>query len=679
MMRNTWFPQRGASRRLLNLVLATLLAAATLVFVQGTPALAVDVPSVTNPAWPDKCGVDIVMVFDASNSIKTGDADLMKQAGTEFVDALVGSPSNIAVTWFRGIDAVGGDGVGGTQIPLTSVTSSGAAVNTAINSIGFPGIGLDGGTNWEHGFNTTDPFPSADIVLFMTDGNPTTFNGSLDRGVPPPDPEDVDKGVTEANDTKSRGTRILAVGIGQDISVDNLKRISGPTQGDDWYLADDFQDLINTLPDIALQLCNGSVTVEKIVDGSPASGWEFTATPDSASPSATQVTGPDGTATFQWLIVSQDAPVDVTVTETLQDGFTFIDYSCTNEQTGQTLTAGFSLAQGENVTCTFNNITTPDPQIAIEKTTNGADADTPTGPQILVGDPVTWTYTVTNPGNVALSNVAVTDDQGVTPAYQGGDANDNGLLDPGETWTYAASGTATAGQYANTGTATADFEESPITNTDPSHYFGVDVSIDIEKATNGEDADAPTGPEVLVGDPVTWTYVVTNTGNVALSNVTVTDDQGVIPVYKSGDANENDILETTETWIYEATGTAVLGEYKNTGTVDADYEEEPATDSDLSHYVGVLPAVGDPLVIDKLVDNLDGTWVDVATYPSDQTTVTWQITLANTAEGDVFKVTLTDAVAPSCEPALDAALTAKGWTNTDGGYLPGGESVTFEC
>ena len=43
-------------------------------------------------------------------------------------------------------------------------------------------------------------------------------------------------------------------------------------------------------------------------------------------------------------------------------------------------------------------------------------ADTPTGPFIAPGDPVTWTYTITNPGNVALTSVTVVDDQGVTVA-----------------------------------------------------------------------------------------------------------------------------------------------------------------------------------------------------------------------------------------------------------------------
>jgi uncharacterized repeat protein (TIGR01451 family) len=48
-------------------------------------------------------------------------------------------------------------------------------------------------------------------------------------------------------------------------------------------------------------------------------------------------------------------------------------------------------------------------------------------------------------------------------------------------------------------------------------------AIQLVKTVNGEDANSPTGPRVNVGDTVTLGYVVTNTGNVALSNVTVTD------------------------------------------------------------------------------------------------------------------------------------------------------------
>ena len=38
------------------------------------------------------------------------------------------------------------------------------------------------------------------------------------------------------------------------------------------------------------------------------------------------------------------------------------------------------------------------------------DADEPTGPIILIGDQAVFTYVVTNPGDVQLANVVVTDD-----------------------------------------------------------------------------------------------------------------------------------------------------------------------------------------------------------------------------------------------------------------------------
>jgi len=52
-------------------------------------------------------------------------------------------------------------------------------------------------------------------------------------------------------------------------------------------------------------------------------------------------------------------------------------------------------------------------------------------------------------------------------------------------------------------------------------------SIDIQKATNGSDADAPPGPAVPIGSAVAWTYLVTNTGNDTLSTIVVTDNRAV--------------------------------------------------------------------------------------------------------------------------------------------------------
>ena len=70
-----------------------------------------------------------------------------------------------------------------------------------------------------------------------------------------------------------------------------------------------------------------------------------------------------------------------------------------------------------------------------------------------------------------------------------------------------------------------------VTDNDPVYYIAVepsDPSIDIEKTVNGIDADEAPGPQFTVGDKVTIEYVVTNNGNVSLSNIVVVDsDLGI--------------------------------------------------------------------------------------------------------------------------------------------------------
>jgi len=222
----------------------------------------------------------------------------------------------------------------------------------------------------------------------------------------------------------------------------------------------------------------------------------------------------------------------------------------------------------------------PNPSIDIEKATNGEDADAATGPEIDEGDTVTWTYVVTNTGNVDLTNVVVTDDiEGAICTI--------GDLAVGASATCTATGIADVGQYANLGTVTGidPQTEIEVTDTDPSHHIGVVTptpAIDIEKATNGVDADSPTGPSIEVGGDVTWTYVVTNTGDADLTNVAVTDDiEGAICTI--GD------LAVGASATCTATGIADVGQYANLGTVtgiDPQTEIE-VTDTDPSHYTGI--------------------------------------------------------------------------------------------
>jgi streptogramin lyase len=142
----------------------------------------------------------------------------------------------------------------------------------------------------------------------------------------------------------------------------------------------------------------------------------------------------------------------------------------------------------------------PEPEVRLEKSTNGQDADAAPGPLLPVGEVVTWTYVVSNSGNVELTSITVQDDHG-TP----GDPGDDyfcmvGTLPPGaqDETSCIFTDTAMAGQYANLATVEGTYGITQVSDLDPSHYFGVSTEIDLEKLTNGLDADNPPGPSIPV-------------------------------------------------------------------------------------------------------------------------------------------------------------------------------------
>lgn len=228
----------------------------------------------------------------------------------------------------------------------------------------------------------------------------------------------------------------------------------------------------------------------------------------------------------------------------------------------------------------------PSSEIRLRKYTNGIDADDRNAsdvPNIAPGDPVTWTYVVTNTGNITFSrsDVNVTDNQpGISPQLDVSSDNGDGLLSPGEQWTFVATGMAedlsapAAGVmvrvgclrngvyrpvYRNVGRVTVPNAD----DENHSYYCNPpEPGITIQKHTNGFDADDADGADVpllLPGETVEWSYIVTNTGNLIYprSTVVVTDShQGVTPVWdRSSDVGNDRLLSPGESWVYTATGT----------------------------------------------------------------------------------------------------------------------------
>jgi hypothetical protein len=214
--------------------------------------------------------------------------------------------------------------------------------------------------------------------------------------------------------------------------------------------------------------------------------------------------------------------------------------------------------------------------LQFEVTTNGQEADDPRGPTLPVGARVDWVYQVTNSGKARLTDIQVQDDHGaevLCPTV---------ALAPGQSMDCTASGFASAGQYRNVGTVTARTACGPISAQDASHYFGEsNTGILLRTLTNGFDANDPPGPSIGAGAPVTWEYVVTNTGKLFLSQLEVRDDHGVAV------SCPKNTLNVAESITCIARGVASACQYSNLGTVTAwTSGGQQVSASDRSHYTG---------------------------------------------------------------------------------------------
>jgi uncharacterized repeat protein (TIGR01451 family) len=146
------------------------------------------------------------------------------------------------------------------------------------------------------------------------------------------------------------------------------------------------------------------------------------------------------------------------------------------------------------------------------------------------GDTITYTYTVTNTGNVDLATVAVSDPKEGTVSCPTVPAPG---LPPGESVTCTAttpytvtSDDVSAGRIADTATATGtDDSGNTSPPSDPS-----DAIVPAEPAAPAVSllkiatvSPASDQQAARAGDIITYSFVVTNTGNVNLASVAVTD------------------------------------------------------------------------------------------------------------------------------------------------------------
>ncbi|MGH9154595.1 MAG: vWA domain-containing protein [Acidimicrobiales bacterium] len=200
--------------------------------------------------------------MDASSSIFMAGAenpDLMRSGATTLLQALRGTASVASVISFRN-NAV-------TELPPTDLEGP-AGFRRAVQSV--EGIEFDegtfgdpgAGTNWEAAFRAArlrggGGRGAVDLAVIVTDGNPNRYGRPVDD-VPSPesvdfDPRALDAGVAEANALRRAGTRVVAVGVG-DVRAPSLQAVSGPTEGEDWFVGD-FAAVAGSVGRVAATVC----------------------------------------------------------------------------------------------------------------------------------------------------------------------------------------------------------------------------------------------------------------------------------------------------------------------------------------------------------------------------------------------------------------------------------------
>lgn len=167
------------------------------------------------------------------------------------------------------------------------------------------------------------------------------------------------------------------------------------------------------------------------------------------------------------------------------------------------------------------------------------------------GDVINYSIAVTNSGNTALTGLTVTDRVESTPvvnatpvmdgAFNSGDTNDNGVFDAGETWNFTASYTVQQSDIDNDGSGgfVPDGEIDNFTTADTDQtelVFDIEMvqilapAMTIEKVvtsvTNGDGTVDSDGQADSTTDVISYSVTVTNTGEVPLEDIVVTDSLG---------------------------------------------------------------------------------------------------------------------------------------------------------
>jgi len=250
-----------------------------------------------------------------------------------------------------------------------------------------------------------------------------------------------------------------------------------------------------------------------------------------------------------------------------------------------------------------------------------AVAKTPDTQMARSNDTVTFNITITNSGDVALANVTLTD-------IQAPDCNKSiASLAAGASTSYACALVNVTADLTNSAAVTAKPPVGPdVSATDTAFVDVIHPAIAIAKTPDTQMARS--------NDTVTFNITITNSGDVALANVTLTDIQ-------APDCNKSIAsLAAGASTSYACALVNVTADLTNSATVTAKPPVGPDVSATDTAFVDVIhPAI------------------TIAKTPHSQIvhsgdTVTFNITITNSGDAALANMTVTDAQAPNCNTSI---------------------------
>lgn len=277
-----------------------------------------------------------------------------------------------------------------------------------------------------------------------------------------------------------------------------------------------------------------------------------------------------------------------------------------------------------------------------------------------VGETISYLLTATNAGNVTLSDVAISDPDGV---FSNCDAVPDDVLAPDESASCEGSHTVTqedidAGSFSVATTATAsDPDASPVDASGSATATAVRAAaLGLDKQVTGGD------PYSAVGDTIEYSLTATNTGNVTLTEVGISDPDAILGECSPAPGAT---LAPGETLTCQAGYTVTqadldAGSFTNTAeAAGTDPDTNVVETADSATVSGVQNPV---LVLSKEAD--------VEEFRSPGDVIEYTMTASNDGNVGLTGVTVADSLLDSldCAPVLPAEIGPGGQVVCTGSY-----------